>query len=130
MKSSGDKMRELGRRKGEVWDRFERLQRDYLPSEETNEEAMSSSLALSKDFADQNEKLPSRNETYQDAQEPSSWKPNHDRDSQVALAMNNLGLVRTARNVTSCRSVLPRISTEFAKLSCILPEKASPRTRR
>jgi hypothetical protein len=30
MKSSGDKMRELGRRKGDVWDRFDRLQKSLF----------------------------------------------------------------------------------------------------
>ena len=30
MKSSGDKMRELGRQKGDVWDRFDRLQKSLF----------------------------------------------------------------------------------------------------
>jgi hypothetical protein len=30
MKGSGDKMRELGRRKGDVWDRFDRLQKSLF----------------------------------------------------------------------------------------------------
>ena len=30
MKSSGDKVREIGRRKADVWDRFDRLQKNLL----------------------------------------------------------------------------------------------------